>query len=199
REQATHKDIPGFEPVPRAAEHAPAPKIAIIDSPVAPGPGLSLGVYCTQCGNRVPDGSKFCNQCGTRVIVPGGVPPAPVPIKPAGKRFISGQPKSKKKVFIAVGIIVIVLIIVLVRVFVFPNLGSGTASAKGASPAGIPVTRAPAPAQTTAFPQTTTSSRVVVVTEPPTIGIAHAPVINGDTGTATGPSTMAIHINQTSK
>ena len=30
-----------------------------------------LGTYCSRCGNRVPDASKFCNRCGSQIVVPG--------------------------------------------------------------------------------------------------------------------------------
>jgi hypothetical protein len=29
------------------------------------------GTYCSRCGNRVPDVSKFCNRCGSQIVVPG--------------------------------------------------------------------------------------------------------------------------------
>ena len=100
--------------------------------------------------------------------------PAPVPAKPAGKRFITRlfspkevrptppvpeymttatpqeqrKPKSKKKVVIAIGIIVIVLIIVAAIVLVLPKIMSGSTQSAGS--AGTPVTTTSASAETAA-------------------------------------------------
>jgi hypothetical protein len=101
-EQVIRKVIPGFEPASKIAEHAESPKIEVVGLPVASGPvpdggggearpaadttplpELSLGIYCTRCGNRLPDRSEFCNYCGAKIIVPGEVPPVPMPQPPA--------------------------------------------------------------------------------------------------------------------
>ena len=89
--------------------------------------------------------------------------PAPVPAKPAGKRFITRlfspkevqptpqeqrKPKSKKKVVIAIGIIVIILIIVAAVVLVLPKIMSGSALSTGT--AGTPVTTTSVSAETAA-------------------------------------------------
>jgi hypothetical protein len=100
--------------------------------------------------------------------------PAPVPAKPAGKRFITRlfspkevhpappvpeymttatpqeqrKPKSKKKVVIAIGIIVIILIIVAAVVLVLPKMVSGNVQSAGT--AGTPVTTTSASAETAA-------------------------------------------------
>ena len=101
-EEVIRKVIPGIEPAPKTAEHAAAPMIEIIGSPVVPvsssgeeaGEALPApatepakqfvsGTYCTRCGNRVPDGSEFCNSCGMKIIAPGKVPPVLMPQVPA--------------------------------------------------------------------------------------------------------------------
>ncbi len=58
-----------------ASWQAPAP---------APAPASEsiLGIYCTRCGAKVPEGSGFCNKCGYRIIVTGEVPQVPVAIPP---------------------------------------------------------------------------------------------------------------------
>jgi DNA-directed RNA polymerase subunit RPC12/RpoP len=60
------------------------------------------GPYCTRCGNRVPDESKFCNRCGFRIVVPGNPGDSTTPkaaavlqppiIEPAERTI---QPKNK--------------------------------------------------------------------------------------------------------
>jgi hypothetical protein len=49
-------------------------------SPPAPAKdhtGISpgFGMYCSRCGNRVPEGSGFCNRCGSRIAIPENVTP----------------------------------------------------------------------------------------------------------------------------
>jgi len=47
-----------------------------------------FGTYCSRCGNRVPDTSKFCNRCGSPIVVPGSVA---VPVVP---RSLTPQPAA---------------------------------------------------------------------------------------------------------
>jgi hypothetical protein len=97
--------------------------------------------------------------------------PAPLPAKPAGKRFITRlfspkevhptpqeqrKPKSEKKVVIAIGIIVIILIIVAAIVLVLPKIMSGSAPS-----AGTPVTTTSASAET-ATPGVTPAATVTL-------------------------------------
>jgi hypothetical protein len=67
-----------------------------------------FGTYCSRCGNRVPDTSKFCNRCGSPIVVPGIVAVPVVPksltpqpaaaehaardVKPIAKDIPSGEP-----------------------------------------------------------------------------------------------------------
>ncbi|MGD0534022.1 MAG: zinc-ribbon domain-containing protein [Methanoregula sp.] len=81
--QVIRKVIPNREPAPKATEHAAVPKIKVVGSPIALAPGHSPGRYCTRCGKRVPDGSKFCSYCGTKITVPDKVLPAPASKPPA--------------------------------------------------------------------------------------------------------------------
>jgi hypothetical protein len=52
------------------------PPSAVKESDVSP-PGY--GTYCSRCGNRVPDGSKFCNRCGSQIVVPGNLAESKTP------------------------------------------------------------------------------------------------------------------------
>jgi hypothetical protein len=36
-----------------------------------------FGIYCSRCGNRVTEGSRFCNRCGTPIILPGSMAASP--------------------------------------------------------------------------------------------------------------------------
>ena len=47
-----------------------------------------FGTYCSRCGNRVPDTSKFCNRCGSPIVVPGSVA---VPVVP---KSLTPQPAA---------------------------------------------------------------------------------------------------------
>ena len=38
-----------------------------------------FGTYCSRCGNRVPDGSRFCNRCGSQIVVPGSMAASTTP------------------------------------------------------------------------------------------------------------------------
>lgn len=37
-------------------------------------PSSLYGIYCSRCGNRVPEGSGYCNRCGSRIVDPGSLP-----------------------------------------------------------------------------------------------------------------------------
>jgi hypothetical protein len=60
----------------------------------SPAPEGILGIYCTKCGTKVPEGSGFCNKCGTRIILPGEHPKAPV-VAPAPLTPASTTPKER--------------------------------------------------------------------------------------------------------
>jgi hypothetical protein len=73
------KETDMIYPVKRIIENAPsrAPVPAREPAPQAPG----FGVFCTRCGNKVPEGSGFCNRCGSAIIQPGSaIPAAPAPL-----------------------------------------------------------------------------------------------------------------------
>jgi len=66
-------------PLKKDIKTSPAP---FSSSPAAKEFGASppmLGTYCSRCGNRVPDGSKFCNRCGSQIMVPGNRAESPIP------------------------------------------------------------------------------------------------------------------------
>ncbi|MHB8164679.1 MAG: zinc ribbon domain-containing protein [Methanoregula sp.] len=72
------KETDMIHPVKRIIENAPsrAPVPAREPAPQASG----FGVFCTRCGNKVPEGSGFCNRCGSAIIQPGStIPAAPAP------------------------------------------------------------------------------------------------------------------------
>jgi hypothetical protein len=122
-EQVIRKVIPGIEPPhpgptkipPHASETTGSQPISARSTWVAPGakkiaenppeswqvppvpspaPEGILGIYCTKCGTRVPEGSGFCNKCGTRIVLPGEHPKAPV-VAQAPSTPVSPPPKER--------------------------------------------------------------------------------------------------------
>ncbi|HET6580289.1 MAG TPA: zinc-ribbon domain-containing protein [Methanoregula sp.] len=76
---------PGSRKIPPAqktfarADTLPQVKISESTRPPSPAPGgekgsgrdaSGFGTYCSQCGNRVPEGSGFCNRCGSPIVLP---------------------------------------------------------------------------------------------------------------------------------
>ncbi len=67
------KEGEDIAPISKILKTSPAPSSS---SPAVKEFGASppmLGTYCSRCGNRVPDGSKFCNRCGSQIVVPGNL------------------------------------------------------------------------------------------------------------------------------
>jgi hypothetical protein len=67
------KEGEDIAPIKKILKTSPAPSSS---SPAAKEFDASppgFGTYCSRCGNRVPDGSKFCNRCGSPIVVPGNL------------------------------------------------------------------------------------------------------------------------------
>jgi hypothetical protein len=62
------EDIAPVKKIITTSSGSSFPPSAVKESDVSP-PGY--GTYCSRCGNRVVDGSKFCNRCGSQIVVPG--------------------------------------------------------------------------------------------------------------------------------
>ncbi len=75
------KEAEMIHPVKRIIENAPSRAPVPAREPAPPAPGF--GVFCTRCGNKVPEGSGFCNRCGSAIIQPGGTSPAAPAPQPA--------------------------------------------------------------------------------------------------------------------
>ena len=112
-------------------------------------------MFCSKCGTRVPDGSKFCPGCGAPL--PGQPTQATVPQRPDGFQATSAegsqpsagpQPPKKSKAPIIVCAVVAVVAIAAVAVFALMPKGGG-ADSNGVAPAGD------APASTEAVEQGT--------------------------------------------
>jgi hypothetical protein len=70
---AVKKEGEDIAPIKKIIKTSPAPSSsssAVKEFDVSP-PGF--GTYCSRCGNRVPDGSRFCNRCGSQIVVPGSM------------------------------------------------------------------------------------------------------------------------------
>ena len=68
---AEPEPVPQPQPIP---VQPPAPVVA-----ATPAVSTDGSVFCTNCGNRVPAGSKFCNACGAPLVAPS----TPMPVQPA--------------------------------------------------------------------------------------------------------------------
>ncbi|HCT90575.1 MAG TPA: hypothetical protein DF613_04205 [Lachnospiraceae bacterium] len=94
-------------------------------------------MFCPNCGEKLPDGSKFCSACGANLsefteefvnAAESGAPVMPaVPTKPDNTQAEYVQPKQKKN-FKMVGGLAVVIVVVVIAVFVVRGLfssGSG--------------------------------------------------------------------------
>jgi len=70
------EDIPTVKKIITKSTGSSTPPSPVKESDVSP-PGY--GTYCSRCGNRVPDGSKFCNRCGSQIVVPGNLAESKTP------------------------------------------------------------------------------------------------------------------------
>ncbi|MEI8331251.1 MAG: zinc-ribbon domain-containing protein [Methanomicrobiales archaeon] len=80
---ASKHDVDPVHPIKNIIENAPSKipdALRVHDTP-------ALGMFCSHCGNQVPEGSGFCNRCGSSIIPPVNSPPAipeyRAPVKPA--------------------------------------------------------------------------------------------------------------------
>lgn len=73
-------------------------------------------MFCTKCGEKLPDDAQFCEKCGARVEKEDSKAPAPAAAAPKNnsqsvermKRFIMA---NKKKIGIAAGVLVVVIVL----------------------------------------------------------------------------------------
>lgn len=76
---AVKKDGEDIAPVKKIIKTSSGPSFppsAAKDTHASPS---GYGTYCSRCGNRVPDGSKYCNRCGFEIIVPGNLTESKTP------------------------------------------------------------------------------------------------------------------------
>jgi zinc-ribbon domain len=62
------EDIAPVKKIIKTSTASSLPSSAANESDASP---QGYGTYCSRCGNRVPDVSKFCNRCGSQIVVPG--------------------------------------------------------------------------------------------------------------------------------
>jgi hypothetical protein len=65
-------DVDPVHPIKKIIENAPSKIPAAPRVPDTP----ELGMFCSHCGNKVPEGSGFCNRCGSSIIPPVNSTPA---------------------------------------------------------------------------------------------------------------------------
>lgn len=80
-------------------------------------------MYCSHCGQQIPDGSKFCPKCGQHPgVVPGAQPDGAAPHMQAQPGAQAAQPAAAKKVsnktigMIAAAVAAIVVILIVVKI-----------------------------------------------------------------------------------
>ncbi|MBQ6659974.1 MAG: zinc ribbon domain-containing protein [Lachnospiraceae bacterium] len=73
-------------------------------------------MFCTKCGNQVPDGSAVCPVCGAQLAAPQAAPQA-APVSPVAKAKAAGGKLNKKMLTIigcaAAAVVVIIALILL--------------------------------------------------------------------------------------
>ncbi|MDO9323708.1 MAG: zinc-ribbon domain-containing protein, partial [Methanoregula sp.] len=67
------KEVDPIHPIKKIIENAPSKSPAAARVPDVTAPGF--GIFCSHCGNQVPEGSGFCNRCGSSIIPPGSTAP----------------------------------------------------------------------------------------------------------------------------
>lgn len=72
-------------------------------------------MFCTKCGNMIPDGSVFCDECGAKMeMTPpqpaSQIPPQASPVQPAVKK-----PSNKVIALCAVAAVIVVAVIMLMK------------------------------------------------------------------------------------
>jgi hypothetical protein len=76
---AVKKEVEDIAPLKRISEShaASAPSSSVAKEFDASPTGF--GTYCSRCGKRVPDGSRFCTRCGSQIVVPGNTAASTTP------------------------------------------------------------------------------------------------------------------------
>jgi hypothetical protein len=67
------KEGEDIAPIKKIIKTSPAPSSSSSAAKEFDASPPGFGTYCSRCGNRVPDGSRFCNRCGSHIVVPGSM------------------------------------------------------------------------------------------------------------------------------
>lgn len=136
-------------------------------------------MFCSNCGNQMPDGTRFCAQCGAAQTPPTHAqtpPPPPGDYAPQGMTPRPGGEGTSKTVWIILacaGIVVIALAVAL-PLLLLRGGGEGTedtvvvSTTTVTTPATTETTEAPEPAttETTEAPESTTTTTKPAATIP---------------------------------
>ncbi len=66
-------------PVKKIIKTSQGPSLSSSEVKKSEDSSLGFGTYCSRCGNRVPDGSRFCNRCGSKIVVPDNMSASATP------------------------------------------------------------------------------------------------------------------------
>jgi hypothetical protein len=74
--------------------------------------------YCSECGVKLIEGSKFCTACGKTVEQPPETPVEPQPQQPVEKKQTPTPPKTKKmpRKKLIMGLLAIIVVVVIVAI-----------------------------------------------------------------------------------
>lgn len=74
-------------------------------------------MFCTKCGNKIPDGSVFCDECGTKIEM---TPPQPAPqVSPQAS---PAQPAVKRTPNKVIALCVVAAVIVVAAILLIKNM-----------------------------------------------------------------------------
>ena len=81
-------------------------------------------MYCTNCGNEIPEGTKFCPNCGANQNIPLNTNRQNAPKKAIGDVTLSDlqwkPPKKKKSPWKIIGLVLIVILFVFTLHYLSP-------------------------------------------------------------------------------